>query len=56
MNKWITLSNSANVKKLLSLDSSLNWKKLDLTTALICLSNLRAESKITTKFVTEGLT
>ncbi len=39
-------------KKLLAFDSNLNWKKLDLTTELICLSNLSAEPKLTPRFLT----
>ncbi len=41
-------------KKLLAFDSNLNWKKLDLTTELICLSNLSAESKLTPRFLTDS--
>ncbi len=40
--KWITLSNSANVKTILALDNILSWKKKDLTTEVFCLSNFRA--------------
>jgi len=40
----------------LTLVSCLNWKKLDLTTWLICLSILKSQSKITPKFFTYGFT
>ncbi len=47
---------SKTLQKLLALYNNQKKKKKDLTTAFICLSNLRAESKITPRFFTEGFT
>ena len=48
-------SNAACVRYGFTLANDLRWKKLFLTTALTCCWNLNALSKITPRFLTEGL-
>ncbi len=53
-NAWMTLSKSLGGRYNLTLGNSLSWEKVALTTQQIYLSNLKALSKITSKFLVNG--
>src|SRR4029434_10372785 len=56
MKVWMTFSRSLGDRKDLILAMVRSRKKLALTTALTCLSNVKAESNIAPRFLTWGLT